>query len=97
MVEIYIKRIETLWVKERLLVTSNFSFSHIVFKRLVLQTRKSQGLLGKVVKQTTIQLSIRKSILYKKPTSSWRGKIVLGHAEKFTKIIQRKVRSRSAC
>ena len=26
---------------------SNFSFSHSVFKRLVLQTRKNQGLFGK--------------------------------------------------
>ena len=30
-----------------MLVTSNFSFSHSVFKRLVLQTRKNQGLFGK--------------------------------------------------
>ena len=28
-------------------MTSNFSFSHSVFKRLVLQTRKNQGLFGK--------------------------------------------------
>ena len=35
--------------KEKLLVTSNFSFSHSVFKGLVLQTRKNQGLLGKGV------------------------------------------------
>ena len=33
--------------KEKLLTTSNFSFSHIVFKGLVLQTRKNQGLFGK--------------------------------------------------
>ena len=32
---------------EKLLVTSNFSFSHSVFKRLVLQTYKNQGLFGK--------------------------------------------------
>ena len=38
---------KTLWEKEKLLFTSNFSFSHIVFKRLVLQTRKNQGLFGK--------------------------------------------------
>ena len=38
---------KTLWEKEKLLVTSNFSFSHSVFKRLVLQTRKNQGLFGK--------------------------------------------------
>ena len=33
--------------KEKLLVTSNFSFSHNVFKRLVRQIRKNQGLFGK--------------------------------------------------
>ena len=38
---------KTLWEKEKLLVTSKFSFSHSVFKRLVLQTRKNQGLFGK--------------------------------------------------
>ena len=32
---------------EKLLVTTNFSFSHSVFKRLALQTRKNQGLFGK--------------------------------------------------
>ena len=36
-----------MWEKKKLLVTSNFFFSHIVFKRLVLQTRKNQGLFGK--------------------------------------------------
>ena len=36
-----------MWEKVKLLVTSNFSFSHSVFKRLVLQTRKNQGLFGK--------------------------------------------------
>ena len=38
---------KTLWEKEKLLITSNFSFSHSVFKRHVLQTRKNQGLFGK--------------------------------------------------
>ena len=33
--------------KVKLLITSNFSFSHSVFKRLVLQTRKNQGLFWK--------------------------------------------------
>ena len=41
------KRVETLREKEKLLVTSNFSFSYSVFKRLLLQTRKNQGLFGK--------------------------------------------------
>ena len=39
--------LKTLWEKEKLLVTSNFSFSRSVFKRLVLQTPKIQGLFGK--------------------------------------------------
>ena len=38
---------KTLWEKEKLLVTSNFSFSHSIFKRLVLQTCKNKGLFGK--------------------------------------------------
>ena len=36
-----------MWEKEKLLVTSNFSFSHIVFERHVLQTHKDQGLFWK--------------------------------------------------
>ena len=43
---------KTLWEKEKLLVTSNFSFSHSVFKRPVVQTRKDQGLFGKGLKRT---------------------------------------------
>ena len=50
MVERYLKRYKTLWEKEKLLVMSNFSFSLSVFKRLVLQTRKNQGLFGKGLK-----------------------------------------------
>ena len=44
---------KTLWEKEKLLATSNFSFSHGVFKkkRLGLQTRKNQGLLGKGLRE----------------------------------------------
>ena len=38
---------KTLWEKEKLLVTSNFAFSHSVFKSSVLQTQKTQGLFGK--------------------------------------------------
>ena len=40
--------------RKKLLVTSNFSFSHNVFKRLVLQTRKNQGLFGKGLKWLTL-------------------------------------------
>ena len=38
---------KTLWEKDKLLVTSNLSFSRSVFKRLMLQTRKKQGLFWK--------------------------------------------------
>ena len=36
--------LKTLWEKENLLATSNLSFSHTVFKRLLMQTRKNLGL-----------------------------------------------------
>ena len=41
------KRLENTVGKEKLPVMSNFSFSYSVFKRLVLQTHKNQGLFGK--------------------------------------------------
>ena len=47
MVESFPKAEKTLREKEKLLVTSNFSFSLSAFKRLVLQTRKNKGLFGK--------------------------------------------------
>ena len=50
------KGLKTLWEKENLLVMSNFSFSHSVFKRLVLQTCKNQGLFGKGLTSTTSAL-----------------------------------------
>ena len=42
---------KTLWEKEKLLFTSNFSFSPSVFRRLVLQTGKNQGLFRKEFKR----------------------------------------------
>ena len=51
MAESYPDESKTLWEKEKLLGTSgkrsNFSFSHSVFKRLEMQTRKNKGLFGK--------------------------------------------------
>ena len=41
------KWVGTLKKKEKLLITSNFSFTYSVFKRLVLETFKNHGLLGK--------------------------------------------------
>ena len=37
---------KTVWEKEKLLITSNFSFSHSVFKRLVSQGRQNVSLCG---------------------------------------------------
>ena len=46
MEESYPTGLTTLWEKEKLLVTSNFSFSHSVFKRLVSQGRQTVSLCG---------------------------------------------------
>ena len=46
MVESYPSGKKTLWEKEKLLVTSNFSFSHSVFKSLVSQGRQKVSLCG---------------------------------------------------
>ena len=51
-----------------MLVTSNFSFSHSVFKRLVLQTHENQGLFGKGL-TATFQLSSEASLNY--AASKW--------------------------
>ena len=55
MEETSLNGLKTLWEKEKLLVTSNFSFFLRVFKRLVLQTRENQGLFwkGLILYQTT--------------------------------------------
>ena len=42
--------------KEKLLVMSNFSFSHSVFKRLLMQTLQNQGLFGKEVRRLPLEL-----------------------------------------
>ena len=47
---------KTLWEKKKLPVTSNFSFFYSVFKRLVQETRKNQGLFGKGLKANTSTL-----------------------------------------
>ena len=40
------------WENVKLLITSNFSFAQSVFKRLVLQTPKKQGLIGRRLRFT---------------------------------------------
>ena len=45
--EKFSKRVQKAVGKREILVKSTFSFSHSVFKRLVLQTCKSQSLFGK--------------------------------------------------
>ena len=55
MAESSLKERKTLWEKEKLLVTSNFSFFHTVFKRFILQIRKNMGMLGKGLKGICLQ------------------------------------------
>ena len=43
----FFKLVENTVGKEKFLITSNFYFSHSVFKRLIMQTSKNQGLFGK--------------------------------------------------
>ena len=83
---------KTLWEKEKLFVTRNFSFSRSVFKRLLLQTHKNQGLFGKGLKclwsitvpftnssvqdQTVLNVNSSSSTLY--------GKLIhLGYEKKY--------------
>ena len=47
MAELSLNRLKTLWEKEKLIVTRNFSFSISVFERIVLQTRKTRACSGK--------------------------------------------------
>ena len=46
MAESYLNRQKTLWEKKKLLITSNFSFSHSVFKRLIFQGHQKVSLRG---------------------------------------------------
>ena len=55
MAENYPNGQKRLWEKEKLLVTSNFSFSHSVFKRLVSQGRQKVSLCGNGLKCLSIK------------------------------------------
>ena len=44
--------------RRKLLVTSNSSFCHSVFKRLVPQTQKTQGLFGKELTITSVMQKV---------------------------------------
>ena len=57
-----------MWEKEKLLISSNFFFSHSVFKRLVMQTHKNQGLFGKGLKHilANTEISEDKLIIFSK-------------------------------
>ena len=60
MTESSAKEKKTLWEKKKLLVTSKFSFSHSVFKRLVQQTCKIQGLFGKGLRKKPFENNVGK-------------------------------------
>ena len=50
--------VETMWEKEKLLIMSNFSFSHDVFQRLVLQICNSKGFVWERVNMSLCLLVI---------------------------------------
>ena len=56
MEESHPNRWKTLREKEKLLITSNFSFSHSVFKRLVSQRRQKVSLSGNALKLFSCRL-----------------------------------------
>ena len=62
-----------MWEKEKLLGTSNFSFSHTVFKSLALQTRENQGLCGKGLRQALQSMTSS----YAKNSKTWPNENVL--------------------
>ena len=74
--ERFLNRYKTLGEKEKLLVTSNFSFSHSVFKRLVWQTPKIQGLFGKGLSE------------HKRPYKNIEGQIYSVHKKYHIKKVQ---------
>ena len=59
MEESSLNRLKTLWEKEKMLDTTNFSFSHSVFKRLVQQTRKNRSVSGKRLNKVYFSLSLQ--------------------------------------
>ena len=63
MAECSVNGLKTLCEKEKLHVTSNFSFSHSVFKRLVLQKRKNQGLFGKGLTEFVKEKGVKYELL----------------------------------
>ena len=66
------KRCKTLWEK-KLLVMSNFSFSHSVFKRFVLQVLKNKGLFEKelILYQRTSVLTTLKKKAFENIAGNW--------------------------
>ena len=54
-----------MWEKEKLLITSNFSFSHSVFKRLVSQGRQKVSLYGNGLNQFYASLSRKHLQIYR--------------------------------
>ena len=82
---------KTLWEKEKLLVTSNFSFSHSVFKRLVLQTHKNKGLFGKglnVGKMAKFVFDRLESIVGKVENAGCQHFLVMKNLERLVEVVR---------
>ena len=74
-------RFKTLWEKENFLIMSNFSFSNNVFKRLLLQTGKNQGLFGKGWTTSWIVRSLVQIESICRPQNKCKLKFVLARVE----------------
>ena len=60
--EEFSKRVENTWGNgQKLLITSNFSFSYTVFDRLILQIHKSKGHMAKIFYFRIIPIADNKS------------------------------------
>ena len=97
MAESYPNRQKTLWEKEKLLVTSNFSFSHSVFKRLVSQGRQKVSLCGnglrgnlsfthRFIKRLLLQTSKNQGLFGKELKPEDKIYCIFSKRQKFTKL-----------
>ena len=66
MAESYLNRQKTLWEKEKLLITSNFSFARNVFKRIELQGLFGKGLILDMGRLSDLSFPFHNCLSWKK-------------------------------
>ena len=85
-----------------MLVTSNFPFTHSVFKRLILQTRKNQDLFGKWLRQRWADIRTKRSYHWKLRLRlyshrRWTGALLYSIAQDFRSHWSRPLFHRAQC